>query len=116
MKKNLSEMNTHKVLIDTVANLKGKFTPNEWKFMANTLNGTMFRPEQRIEPLMLVYEFKDAQIYDGTADKWGVDIEALNAKVIALTASETDAVISRVEKYWGNCYGPGFKLEEWAKF
>lgn len=116
MKQYLSEKANQEFSIDAVANLKGKFTPNEWKFMADTLNGTMFRPEQRIEPLMLVYEFKDAQIYDGTADKRGVDIEVLNAKVMALTAEETDAVISRIEKFWDNCYRPGFNLEEWAKF
>ena len=116
MKKKLSEMKRRKVLIDAAANLKGKFTPNEWKFMADTLNGTRFRPEERFKPFILVYEFEDSQIYDRTADKWGVDIEALNAKVIALTAAETDAVISRVEKFWANCDRPCFLLEKWAKF
>ena len=37
-------------LIDTEVNIAGKFTPNEWMFIADSLNGVLFWPYQRFQP------------------------------------------------------------------
>lgn len=94
--------------------LQGMFTPAEWKFLADSLNGTMTLDDFRFVPDMLVGHNQDSQLYDNTADTWGVDLKALNAKCAALTATQTDALYRRIEKFWANCND--VDIEDWAQY
>ena len=93
--------------------LRGRFTPEEWKFLADSLNGTMTLDDFRFTPSALVAHNEDSQLYEGTADQWGVDLAALNKKVAALTATQTEALYRRIEKFWEH---PDADLELWAHY
>lgn len=97
-----------------IESIKGKFTQSEWKFMADSLNGTLFRPEQRKSPYYLIAEFEDSQKYDGKGDKWSVDVKELNKKIESLTGDETEAVINRIENFWDN--SDSIRIEDWSNY
>jgi len=93
--------------------LRGRFTADEWKFLADSLNGSMVLDDFRFSPSALVAHNQDAQLYDGTASRWGIDIDRLNEKCAALTASQVEALYRRVEKFWAH---PDTDCDIWAKF
>ncbi len=91
--------------------LKGIFTPAEWSYMADSLNGTMITAEFRCLPVALVAGIEDSDQYDGLGAKWGVDVKKLCAKVEKLTAAQVDAVFARVEAFWDSEHRD---VEKWA--
>lgn len=93
--------------------IRGRFTPGEWKFLADSLNGTMTLDDFRFLPDMLAGHNEDSQLYEGTADKWGVDLTTLNKKVVALTAAQVEALYRRIEKFWKH---PETDLDAWAVY
>ena len=80
--------------------LKGIFTVSEWMFLFDSLNGTLTDNDFRFSSDALIEHNIDAQRYDGTADKWGIDLRQLNRKCRRLTSSQTDALYRRVDEYW----------------
>ena len=97
----------------SMCELKGKFTEGEWKFLVDSLNGSLVSDEFRFSPSALIAHNQDSQVYEGTADKWDIDLNELNAKCEKLTASQTDALYRRVEKFWEH---PETDINEWAKY
>lgn len=93
--------------------LKGIFTPEEWKFLADSLNGTMTLDDFRFSNSALVAHCEDSQIYEGCADKWNINLIDLNAKCANLTAAQVEALYRRVEKFWKH---PETDLEQWAAY
>ena len=93
--------------------LKGIFTPTEWSFLANSLNGTMTTDSFRCNVGALVHHCIDAEQLDGTARKWEVDIERLTTKIEKLTAAQVEALYFRVEQFWED---EERDLEEFAKY
>lgn len=93
--------------------LRGKFTPNEWKFLADTLNGTVVLDDFRFNKHALIANNQDAQVFEHSADKWEVDLDELNAKCVGLTATQTEALYRRVENFWNH---PEINLDEWANY
>ncbi len=92
--------------------LKGVFTENEWKFFADSLNGTVVNELFRCNVSALVAHCEDAERYDGAASKWGVDIVVLCEKIKSLKGANIDALYTRVESFWAN---PA-NIDKWAKF
>ncbi len=84
------------------AELKGLFTPAEWSYMADSLNGTMVTLEFRCSPGALIAGVEDSDIYDGLGAKWEVDVKALCGKIEKLTGAQVDAVFTRIETFWNN--------------
>lgn len=95
--------------------LKGIFTPSEWCYMADSLNGTIVTAEFRCVPSALVASIEDSDLYDGLGAKWDVDVKALCDKVSNLTAAQVDAVFARVEAFW-NSDDEERDLEKWSKW
>lgn len=93
--------------------LKGMFTPNEWKYMADSLNGTMITVEFRCNPSALNASIEDSDRCDGMGAKWEVNVPELISKVKKLTGAQTDAVFTRISEFW---YGEDKDMEEWAKW
>jgi len=93
--------------------IKGIFTPAEWSFLADSLNGTMTTDSFRCNVGALVHHCIDAEQLDGTARKWEVDIERLTTKIEKLTAAQVEALYFRVEQFWEE---EGRNLEEFAKY
>ena len=94
--------------------LRGKFSENEWMFLAASLNGTITDETFRYDSSVLVYHNEDAEKYEGHATNFKVDLKALNKKITALTSAQLDALYTRVEEFWDN--SEKIALDTWAKF
>lgn len=92
--------------------LKGKFTPGQWKFFADSLNGTMVDGMFRCNVGALIAHCEDSEKFEGTATKWNVNLSDLCANVKNLGGAQVDALYTRVEKFWDNPKD----LEEWSVF
>lgn len=93
--------------------LRGRFSADEWKFLADSLNGTMTLDDFRFMADVLVSHNEESQLYDKTADKWNIDLADLNRKCAALTATQTEALYRRIEKFWVH---PEADLDMWAQY
>ena len=93
--------------------IKGIFTPAEWSFLADSLNGTMTTDSFRCNVGALVHHCRDAEELDGTAKKWSVDLNVLLIKIENLTAAQVEALYFRVEQFWED---EERDLEEFAKY
>lgn len=93
--------------------IRGKFTSNEWKFLADSLNGSMVLDDFRFNKDALIAHNQDSQLYDKTAARWNVNLDELNKKCGELSASQTEALYRRVESFWKH---PDTDLDAWANF
>lgn len=92
--------------------IKGIFTPEEWKFLADSLNGILVTDMFRVSKDALIAHCEDSETYDKAASRYDVSIPELSKKIDSLCGAQVDAVYRRVESYWEN--QPD--LEEWAKY
>lgn len=92
--------------------IKGVFTPAEWKFLADSLNGALTTDTFRVNKGALIAHCEDSETYDKTASRYDVSIPELSKKIDSLCGAQVDAVYRRVESYWEN--QPD--LEEWTKY
>ncbi|MEE1084131.1 MAG: hypothetical protein UH850_10455 [Paludibacteraceae bacterium] len=93
--------------------IKGKLTEQEWKYLADSLNGTLALGSFRYSSSVLAAGVEDSDRLDGLGSKWGVDVKVLTEKILALTAAQIDAIYTRVEDFWNN---PKMDLNVWAKY
>ena len=94
--------------------IKGLFTPAEWCYMADSLNGTIITPEFRCNTGGLIASVEDSNDFDNLAEKWKVDVDALIEKIKKLTGAQVDAVYSRVENFWDHtAEGNADQNSEW---
>lgn len=93
--------------------IKGVFTPAEWGFFADILNGTIITPEFRCLQSGLIAEVEDAEHFDGTATKWNVNVEKISEKIQNLTGAQIDALYYRVESFWND---ENRDMETWQKW
>lgn len=97
----------------SMGEIKGVFTPNEWKFLADSLNGTVVDEVFRCNVGALVAHCEDADQYDFMGQKWNVDMEVLKQKIRKLAGANIDAIYARVEEFWAK---PETDIDEWAKY
>ena len=93
--------------------LKGVLSSNEWKFLADSLNGVTITDAFIVSKDALIAHCEDAELYDGAATKWGVDVKAMSDKITKLSGAHIDAIYRRVEKFWDN---PETDIEKWAEY
>lgn len=93
--------------------IKGKLTEQEWKYLADSLNGTLALGSFRYSSSVLAAGVEDSDRLDGLGSKWGVDVKVLTGKLLSLTAAQIDAIHTRVEEFWNN---PKMDLNVWAKY
>lgn len=70
----------------------------EWNLVRDSLNGTLHEPASQIRGVWQGVE--DSITLDGLAEKWGVDGDALLAKLRDLTYVEEVALVEAVERWW----------------
>lgn len=92
--------------------IKGKFTGDEWKFLAASLNGTLTLDDFRFSPAALIAHCEDSETYEGLASQWRVDLKTLAGKIGALTAAQVEALYRRVERYWATLPD----IDGWANY
>lgn len=96
----------------STSELKGRFTAGEWKFFADSLNGTVVNDQFRYNKGALIAHCEDSEELDGTATRYDVDIVSLKEKINSLTASQVEALYSRIEMFWNNPEDLG----KWAEY
>lgn len=96
----------------TEMEIKGMFSSGEWKFLADSLNGTLVTDMFRVSKDALIAHCEDSETYDKVASRYDVSIPELSKKINGLCGAQVDAVYRRVESYWEN--QPA--LNEWAKY
>lgn len=92
--------------------LKGIFTPDEWKFFADSMNGTMIDDTFCTNVGALIAHCEDSERYEGTATKWNIDLSALIVKINTLHGANVEALYTRVFEFWDNPKD----LDTWAKY
>lgn len=93
--------------------IKGKLTEQEWKYLADSLNGTLALGSFRYSSSVLAAGVEDSDRLDGLGSKWDVDVKVLTEKILAMTAAQIDVIYTRVEEFWNN---PEKDLDVWAKY
>ena len=93
--------------------IRGSFSPGEWSFLADSLNGTMTTDSFRCNGGALAYHCLEADRLDTLGEKWEIDVLDLMDKIQDLTAAQVDAVYFRVEQFWED---ENRNLEEFARF
>ncbi len=84
----------------SIAEIKGKFSREEWLFLIDSLNGTITTDRFRCIPSVLAAHCEDAAGLDGLDSKWDVDMATLLSKITTLTSAQLDAIYSYIEEFW----------------
>jgi hypothetical protein len=75
-------------------------SPQETDCLRDVLNAYLYVPEHvRALPILLAAEVEDSAP-DGLADKWGVDLAALVARLRALHPADAWALLESVRLWW----------------
>lgn len=107
VKKVVSNLKALETLADReVGNI---FAEKEWNFFFDSMNGLIIEEWMRYSTDVLIAGNEDAELYDGTARKWCVDLDELNKKCKALTSAQVDALYRKVEKYWSKPVAESFE-------
>lgn len=106
--------NLRRVRMASVGELRGVFTSDEWKFLADSLNGTSVSDSFRCNILALVAHVEDAAQLELLDHKWHVDLETFKQKILTLHGANVEALYARVEEYWAN--SETTDLNDWAAF
>lgn len=111
----ISEINSLK-RIRTVAmgELKGLFTQQEWIFLADAFNGTIIDDVFCANKGAFIAGCEDAERYEGTATRHGVDLPAFIEKVKTLHGANIEAIYSRIKEYWE--HSNELDVKNWANF
>lgn len=96
--------------------LRGVFTPEEWQWLAASLNGIMTDACLRYSKDAFIYHCEDYQKYNpGEASQWpDVTPEGIAKKVEHLSALHISAIYDRCADFWNN--STKIDLSVWSKF
>ena len=100
------------VRLTSLNEVRGLFSPDEWKAIADSLNGTMADGMFRTNVGAFIAHLEDSERYEHTLTKWGVKLEDLTAKIKTLKGSNIEALYTRVEDFWKDPKD----LEEFSKW
>lgn len=75
---------------------------NEWMLICDMLNGTGLDADHReTDPARYLWaDIAEAGKLDGLANKWGVDTDAMSARVRAMRPSEQIAIVEVAARFW----------------
>lgn len=93
--------------------LKGLFTANEWKYLADSLNGTIITPEFRCNQGGLIASIEDSNDFNNLGAKWEVNVPEFVEKVKQLTGAQIDSVYMQIEMFWKQNES-GVDIDKWA--
>jgi len=96
--------------------IRGIFTENEWKGLANSLNGTTVDEIMRYSNDLFIDHCDDAELYESAFSVMGASLQTVNEKIKGLTKIQVSSVLDRVSDFWNNQNGTGIELDKWAKW
>ena len=112
----INSIETLKTIQDISMNeLKGVFTPTEWKFLADSMNGIIIDTLRFNKDILISY-CEDAEIYENKATKWDLDLNKFKNKIISLHGANINAIYSRLEKFYSNDSLQEEGIDAWATF
>lgn len=94
--------------------IRGIFTENEWKGLANSLNGTNVDEIMRYSNDLFIDHCDDAELYESAFSVMGASLQTVNEKIKGLTKIQVSSVLDRVSEFWNNQNGTGIELDKWA--
>ena len=106
--------NLRRVRMVSAVELRGLFTPGEWKFLADSLSGASVADSFRCNVPALAAHVENLAQLDLLDQKWNVDVEAFKQKILKLHGANVEALYARVEEFWAN--RDSTDLNEWAAF
>lgn len=106
--------NLRRVRMVSAGELRGVFTPGEWSFLADSLNGTIVSESFRCNVSALVAHVEDAAQLELLDQKWDVDMDKFKQKILKLHGANVEALYARVEEFWSN--SETMDINEWASF
>lgn len=80
------------------ARVASRFSEPELNAMRDCCNGTWFEPAQLIDGAILA-NVEDSRV-DGLYEKWGIDGDALAAKLRSLIFADQVALVEEIEQWW----------------
>lgn len=95
--------------------LRGVFTPDEWQWIAASLNGILLTDEIRFNKDVFIWHCEDYKKYNpGESGQWpDVTPEGIAEKVKPLSGLHISAIYDRVDDFWHHCT---IDIAEWSKF
>ena len=106
--------NLRRVRMVSAVELRGLFTPGEWKFLADSLSGASVADSFRCNVPALAAHVENVAQLDLLDKKWNVDVESFKQKILKLHGANVEALYARVEEFWAN--RDNTDLNEWAAF
>lgn len=96
--------------------LRGVFTPDEWQWIAASLNGTMVTDDFRFRKDAFICHCEDYKMYNpGEAGQWpDVTPEGIAKKVENLSGIHISAIYDRCTEFWSQCNK--IDISVWSKF
>lgn len=111
----ISELNSlERIRLVSLGEVKGMFTPQEWIFIADAFNGTLMDSVLRANVGVFIASCEDAERFEGKATLHQIDLEKFLDKVRSLRGANIEAIISRVEEYWGHSHE--IDINSWSQF
>lgn len=108
----VSQLQTlHRLRLHSIRELKGKFTPPEWRFMVNSINGTLVPADIRPNVSIFVARCEDSAALDYMDTKYGVEMTVFVQKLKTLTSAQVDTIYYTIGKFWEH---PEGDLDEWV--
>lgn len=98
----------------SLGEIKGVFTKEEWMFFIDSMNGTLTDDIFCCNVSALIAHCEDAERFEGTATKYGVNLKKITVKIKRLKGANIEAIYYRVSQFWDNT--DKYKLEEYSKF
>lgn len=102
----------NQIRLYSLREIKGKLTENEWKYLADSLNGTLITPEFRCNAGGLIASIEDSNDFDNFSEKYEVKVSDFCKKIKDLTGAQIDAIYTRVQQFWSNPKN----LDGWSKW
>lgn len=96
--------------------IKGIFTLDEWRGLANSLNGIIIDDYMRYSNDLFIAHCEDAELYESVFSNMGADMRAVCDKIKGLTKIQASSVLERIAEFWGNQNGTGIELDKWAQW
>ena len=94
--------------------IRGLFTKEEWMFFIDSMNGVMVDEIFCCNVGGLIAHCEDSERFEGTATKYGVDLDSITQKIKTLRGANIEAIYYRVSQFWDNT--DKYKLEEYSDF
>lgn len=106
--------NARQMKLIAMIELKGIFSKNEWLFLADSFNGTLYEDFMCGNVNIFIAGIEDAERYENKATMHKVDLKELIAKLKKLHGANINAIYERINDYWENY--EKIDIEKWADF